>query len=213
MFDSILDAIASSNWTYLLCFGLAFGDVLFPLLPAETAVIAAGVLANTGDLSLGIIIVVSAAGAILGDNTAYWLGRWLKEPVQNRLFSGDKRRHLDRAERGLRDRGGMLIFVGRFIPGGRSAITFGAGVLEYPYRRFLAFDVIAGVLWASYAGLIGYIGGEAFEESPIKGILLALAIAFVVTGLVEGVRWLRRRQIRQAGIGEPASGDDPTRAG
>jgi membrane protein DedA with SNARE-associated domain len=210
VFDSILDAIASSNWTYLLVFGLAFGDVLFPLLPSETAVIAAGVLANTGDLNLAIVIVAAACGAILGDNTAYWIGRRLKTPVQNRLFSGDKRRHLDRAERGLRDRGGTLIFVGRFIPGGRSAITFGAGVLEYRYRRFLFFDVIAGILWACYAALIGYIGGEAFEESPVKGILLALAIAFAFTGLVEGIRWWRRRQVRQAGVVEPVAGDDPS---
>ena len=100
--DSILNAIASSNWTYLLCFGLAFGDVLFPLLPAETAVIAAGVLANTGDLNLGIVIVVSAAGAISwGQHRLLRLGRWLKEPVQNRLFSGNKRRHLDRADEGF----------------------------------------------------------------------------------------------------------------
>ena len=204
MFDLILDAIAGSNWTYLLCFALAFGDVLFPLLPAETAVIAAGALANTGDLSLGIIIVVSAAGAILGDNTAYWLGRWLKGPVQNRLFSGSGATSTAPSVGYEIEVLGTLIFVGRFIPGGRSAITFGAGVLEYPYRRFLFFDVIAGVLWASYAGLIvRVIGGEAFEESPIKGILLALAIAFIATGLVEGVRWLRRRQIRQAGMVEP----------
>jgi membrane protein DedA with SNARE-associated domain len=209
VFDSILDAIANSNWTYALVFGLSFGDVLFPLLPAETSVIAAGVLAASGDLNLALIIVVAAVGAILGDNTAYWIGRLLKGPVQNRLFSGDKRRHLDRAERGLQDRGGTLIFIGRFIPGGRSAVTFGAGVLEYSYPRFLCFDVIAGILWASYAGLIGYIGGEAFEESPVKGILLALAIAFFFAGLLELVRWLRRRQVdKRASVAEPVSGDD-----
>lgn len=210
MFDSILDAVSNSAWTYLICFGLAYGDVLFPVLPSETAVITAGVLANTGDLNLAIIIVVSACGAILGDNTAYWLGRKLKGPVERRLFGGEKRRHLERAERGLRDRGGSLIVIGRFIPGGRSAITFGAGVLHYSYARFLGFDIMAGFLWASYAALIGYIGGKAFEESPFKGILFALAIAFALAAFIEGGRWLRRRQTKQGGVPEPAPGDDPS---
>ena len=209
MFDSILDAVSNSAWTYLICFGLAYGDVLFPVLPSETAVITAGVLANTGNLNLGVIIVVSACGAILGDNTAYWLGRLLKGPVENRLFGGEKRRHLERAERGLQDRGGSLIVIGRFIPGGRSAITFGAGILQYRYARFLGFDVLAGILWATYAALIGYIGGKAFEESPFKGILFALAIAFALAALIEGGRWLKRRQARQGGVAEPAPGDDP----
>jgi membrane-associated protein len=211
VFDSIVNAVSSSSWTYLICFGLAFGDVLFPVLPSETVVITAGVLSNTGDLNLGLVIVCSALGAILGDNTAYWLGRKLKGPVERRLFSGEKRRHLDRAERGLNDRGGSLIIVGRFIPGGRSAVTFGAGVLRYGYGRFLLFDVFAGILWATYAALIGYIGGKAFEDSPGKGILLALAIAFVLAGMFEGGRWWRRRQAGQAGGGrEAAPGDDAT---
>ena len=194
MFNSLLDFISSSGWTYVVCFALALGDVLFPLLPSETAIITAGVLAATGDLSVPLIILCAAVGAICGDNIAYWLGRTLKEWVEAHLFRGEKRRHLDRAERSLGKRGGSLIIVGRFIPGGRSAVTFGAGILHYPWRRFILYDVAAGFAWATYATLIGYFGGKAFEDHPGFGILVALGIAFVIAGLFEGGRWLRRRQ-------------------
>lgn len=193
LLDSLLNWISGSSWTYAAVLGLAFLDVLFPAVPSETAVITAGVLASSGDLDLALVIVCAAVGAILGDNTAYAIGRYLKGFVHDRLFSGKRRRHLDRAERMLDDRGGQLIVIGRFIPGGRSAATFGAGVLDFPWRRFIAFDVLAGVLWGGYAGLVGYVGGRTFEEKPLYGILVALGIAFVVAGLVELVRWLRRR--------------------
>ena len=62
-----------------------------------------------------------------------------------------------------------------------------------PWRRFIVYDVLAGFVWASYAALLGYFGGKAFERQPWKGLVLAFAIALLVTGVVEGVRWLRRR--------------------
>ena len=63
-----------------------------------------------------------------------------------------------------------------------------------PWRRFAIFDAIAGIVWASYAALLGYVGGKQFEEAPWKGLLLALTIAFSVAGAIELVRWLMRRR-------------------
>lgn len=197
MFDSLLDVISNSDWTYGVVFLFAFLDVIFPVVPSETAVITAGVVASSGELSLPLVIVAAAAGACFGDNVAYLLGRLFEDRVLDTLFAGKRRHHLDRAERMLAERGGYLIVIGRFIPGGRTAVTFGAGILRYPWRRFIAFDVVAAVLWASYGALVGYFGGKAFEESPTKGVLLALAIAFGVAGAIELTRWLRRRSARR----------------
>jgi membrane-associated protein len=195
--NSLLDVISSSPWTYAVIFLFAALDVVVPIIPSETAVITAGVLAASGELSIGLIILVAGAGAVLGDNVAYWIGRQLTGFVQRRLFKGEKQRHLDRTERALKERGGSLIVIGRFIPGGRTVVSFGAGILHYPWRRFIAYDLLAGALWATYAGLIGYFGGKAFEDSPLKGILLALGIAFLIAGGIEGIRWLRRRRLAQ----------------
>jgi membrane protein DedA with SNARE-associated domain len=91
-------------------------------------------------------------------------------------------------------RGGELIVIARFIPAGRTVVTLSAGTLEYPYRKFVFFDVLAATIWASYAGLLGYFGGQAFEHQPWKGLLLAFGIAFAVTGTVELVRWYLKRR-------------------
>jgi membrane-associated protein len=210
VFDSLLDVISSSSWTYGVVFLFAFLDVVFPIVPSETALIAAGVLAASGDLEIGLVILAAAVGAVTGDNLGYWLGRSLKDFVRTRLFSGKRRRHLDRAERALQERGGYLIIIGRFIPGGRTAVTFAAGILRFPWPRFIAFDVAAGILWATYGGLIGYFGGKAFEEEPWKGILLALGIAFGVAAAVEAYRYWKRRSRRKR-VGPPATSDGADR--
>jgi membrane-associated protein len=84
--------------------------------------------------------------------------------------------------------------IARFIPAGRTVVTLSCGTLGYPWRRFVLFDAIAATTWALYASLLGYLGGHAFETQPWKGLLLAFAIAFAVTGSVELVRWYRRKR-------------------
>ena len=194
MFDQFTEHISGSPWTYVYLFVVSALDVLIPLVPSEASVIAAGVLAGSGDLILPLVIASAAAGAILGDNVMYAIGRLAGGWVQRKFFSGDRRERLDWAERNLDERGGYLIVVGRFIPGGRSAVTLAAGILEMPWRRFIAFDVAAGLIWGSYAGLLGYFGGKTFEEEPWKGLILAFAIAFGVVVAVEGTRWYLKRR-------------------
>ena len=77
-------------------------------------------------------------------------------------------------------------------------MTLAAGTLEYPWRRFIAFDTLAGFIWASYAACLGYFGGKTFEESPLKGLALAFGLALAVAVTVEGVRWIRRRRAARA---------------
>lgn len=193
MFQSIVDAVSGSAWSYGIVFGVAALDAFFPIVPSETTVIAAGVIAAAGGLHLGLLIPAAAAGAILGDNVSYWIGRTLGERIAERVFTGKRKHHLDRAHRMIEERGGYLIVVARFIPGGRTAATFAAGSLEWSWRRFIVFDVIAGSIWGSYAALLGYFGGKAFKDSPIKGFLVAFGIALAITGGVEVVRWIRKR--------------------
>jgi membrane-associated protein len=204
VFDQFTDYVANaSGWAYAAIFLLAMLDAILPVVPSETSVITAGVLAASGRLSLPLVVVSAAVGAAAGDNLAYLIGRRFGDPVTRRFFSSEKsRQRLDWAQRQLDVRGGQLILVGRFIPGGRTVVTLTAGLLRYPWRRFVALDAVAALIWALYAAALGYFGGRAFEDAAWKGLLLALGVGFAIAGLTEAIRWvLRRRRERQAGLG------------
>src|SRR6266516_2671733 len=184
MFSQFTDVVSNaSGWAYLILLLLAYFDAVIPVVPSETSVITAGVVASQGDLSLPVIIAAAAAGAFLGDNTAYFLGHRYGTRINDRFFSGAKARmRIEWAQRQVTERGGELIAIGRFIPGGRTAVTLSAGTLGVPWRRFVVFDAAAALGWALYAALLGYFGGHAFQEAPWKGLQLALGIAFAVAG-------------------------------
>lgn len=197
MFQRFADSIGGGPGSYAIIFGLAALDVVFPLLPSETAVITAGTLAAEGTLILALVIPVAALGAFVGDNISYFLGRLVGEPVSERLFRGEKgQKRLDWAQNLLDRHGGIVIITARFFPGGRTAATFAAGALEFPYRRFVIFDAIAAIFWASFASLLGYVGGHAFEEEPWKGLLLAFGIGMGLIVVLEGYRRFQERRGR-----------------
>jgi membrane protein DedA with SNARE-associated domain len=66
------------------------------------------------------------------------------------------------------------------------------GIVKYPLRSFTLYDAPAAILWGTYSALIGYVGGSAFEEDPLKGLLLGLGIALAITVLIEASRYVRR---------------------
>lgn len=186
----------SSDWSYLAVFAVAMIDAFFPLVPSETVVITAGVLAGAGDLNLALVILAASSGAIVGDNISYGLGNWLGEHTVKRWFKGEKSQAgFAWAERQLAQRGTYIIVVARFIPGGRTATTFSAGYIQsFPYRRFIAADVLAGLIWGTYAACLGYFGGKTFEKQPWKGLILAFVVAVAIAGIVELVRHRRERR-------------------
>jgi membrane-associated protein len=197
MFDWLTDAVTASPITYLVVAVAAGGDVLFPLIPSETIVITAGVLAAHGALSIWLIVPLAAVGAFAGDNASYWLGRKVGDPLARRLFGGERSRaRLEWAERAIRRHGPLLVLVGRFVPGGRTASTFAAGMLELRYARFALADAVAVVLWAAYAALLGYLGGSTFRDSLWKPLAVSLGIAALVGLATEVWRRVQRRRGR-----------------
>jgi membrane protein DedA with SNARE-associated domain len=203
VFDWLTHEVSQSALTYPVLSFAAAADVLFPLIPSETIVITASVLAAQGELLIWIIVPAVALGAFVGDNLCYWLGRRIGDPIADRVFDGDEgQARLKWAEEALRRRGAILIGIGRFIPGGRTATTFAAGTLEMPYRQFLAADAVAASLWALYVSMLGYLGGETFKDS----LWLPLAASFVAAMAVGcGFEIWRRLQSRR---GKDILGDD-----
>jgi membrane-associated protein len=196
MFQSALDLISHSPEAYLIVFALALGDGVFPAFPSETALIVGGLMSVTGDLSLGWVIGAGAAGAFVGDGVSYSLGRFVGRPVQERFFDGVRaRRVLAWAEQQLGERGGLVVIAGRYVPGGRTAVTFTAGLTHYSYPRFAAYDAVAAITWATYASLLGYLGGQFFHDHVWAALLLAFGIAASVTVGVAVVRRFRARRV------------------
>jgi membrane-associated protein len=162
-------------------------------LPSETAAIVCGIQAARGKLSLELVLLLAAAGAFVGDNLSYCGGRFLGRPLQRRFFAGEKAsQRVQRAEHFLETRGSYVLVVARFIPGGRTATTFTAGLVGLPWlRRFVPYIFIAAILWSAYAVLLGYLGGRTFRQQPIYAVLLAFGIAGLITLAVEVARRVR----------------------
>ncbi|TQJ26051.1 membrane protein DedA with SNARE-associated domain [Micromonospora sp. A202] len=202
----LLHETMSSPWVYLAIFAIAVLDGFFPVVPSETAVITAGVFAASGAPYLPAVILVAAAGALVGDHVSYAIGRGGGARLLDRLPpDGRRRAAIDWARRGIATRGGLILTVARYVPGGRTAVTLTMGAVHYPRRRFLAFDALAAGSWGLYSALVGYVGGLAFEQDPLRGLVLGLGLALTVTLIVEVVRWLRnrRRSARPAPVTAP----------
>jgi membrane-associated protein len=206
-----LDVLADmAALAYLLVLALAAFDVVVPVLPSESAVILGGVLAWQGRLHPVPLILAAAAGAIAGDHLSYAIGRWTQRGRPQPHRRGDRR--MGKAERlqvwaarQLDRRGPALLIVARFIPGGRTASTFMSGRTAYPLSRFTPPVVAAGVLWASFATMLGYVGGQTFHEQTLlaTGLGMLLALGFAV--LVELV--VSRLERRRGRVAEVAAGD------
>ncbi|HEY3181478.1 MAG TPA: DedA family protein [Gaiellaceae bacterium] len=194
MFDSIFHLLSDSPQAYFILLGVCAGDAVLPALPSESAVILAGILSVVGDLSLEWVLAVAALGAFIGDNMSYAIGRFVGQPVRRRFFDGERGRSAVEWARGqLKRRGGTLVLVARFIPGGRTATTFTCGLTHFSWPRFAAFAALAAVLWALYGGLLGYFGGRMFHDRPWLALLVAFGIAFGLTIGIESVRRVRER--------------------
>jgi len=205
-FDSLQ---VDSALSYLIAFVIPALDAVFPVLPSESAIIALGVAtAGSADPRIALLIGCAAAGAFVGDNLSYLLGRRFGPAVQRRFFAtpkGAKARAW--AERSLDKYGTQLIVVCRFIPGGRTAVTLTCGLTGYPRRRFAAATALAAVIWALYAFFIGRIGGQAFEDNPWAGLVIAFGASIAISAVIEVIRRLLSRRRRRA-----AAGATPTEA-
>ena len=192
MIHSAYELLSQSPEAYLIVFAFAIADAVIPAVPSETALITAGLLCVVGELTLGWVILAGASGAFIGDGISYALGRYVGRPVQERFLDGQRARAAFEWAKGqFRLRGGLVIIVGRYVPGGRTAVTFTGGVIHFPYPRFAAFDAAAAIAWATYAAVLGYLGGRFFEHHAWLALLVALGLAALVTLAVEGVRRLR----------------------
>jgi len=185
---------SSSPWFYLVIFTIAVLDSVLPIVPSETLVIIGGVTAGTGELSIAVVVACAAAGAFVGDNLSYFLGREASDWVVKRRTRTEKgAKQLANIVEQIHDRGGLLLITARFIPGGRTLLTLSCGVTRQPRRWFIGWAIAAASIWSLYASLLGFIGGKSFADNHTKAFLIAFTSAFSITVLIEVIRAILHR--------------------
>lgn len=201
---SAVEEFVATPWVYLALFAIAKLDGFFPVVPSETLVITLGVFAaSNAEPNIVFVVLVAAIGAFAGDHVSYLIGRKSGPRIMARVKPGSRaQKAYDRVGELLRKRGGLVLVSARYIPGGRTAATLTTGATKYPLRNFSRYDAIAALSWATYSALIGYIGGAAFKDSPLRGLLMGLGLALTITVVHEGLRAIHeRRQRRRHGRG------------
>jgi len=189
LIDSLSQLVTDSPLTYLLIFGLVAFDVIIPILPSESIVTAAAVLAGQGQLDIVWVLMAAGLGAFVGDDVAYWIGRAAGRPLIEKVLRGRTDR-LEDVERQFQIRGGAFIIVGRFIPGGRTVVAIGAGVLHFDWLKFIAYDFVAVVIWALLAAIPGYIGGVVVQDKPWLALVIGFGLSMLVAmGMLLFQRW------------------------
>jgi membrane-associated protein len=191
-----------SGWlAYGVVAALVFGETAVFLgfvLPGETAVVLGGVLASRGHISLWLLIVVVVATAVAGPLVGYEIGRRMGD----RLFSARLLSRIpggvDRTRTVLRERGGVGVLIGRFVAVLRALVPAAAGAAQVPYRTFLVYNLIGGVIWGVGYSLLGYLAGSAYTVIERRvGVGLAVAIAVVVIAALAA--WAMRRHRERVG--------------
>ncbi len=194
---SITDFIEQhSRWALLLMFVLLFLESFGLPVPGETALIACGVLASQGALSIQWVIGIAIAAAIIGDNVGYWVAREGGRPLLSRyrLTRDYAERYLPRAERFFAKHGGKAVFFGRFIAVLRVTAAWTAGLSRMNPWRFFAWNAAGGIVWATGVGLIAYYLGEAAANAISRYGLYAAGGALILALI--GLLIVRRAQKR-----------------
>jgi membrane-associated protein len=181
------------TWTYALLFAIVFmetGLVVTPFLPGDSLLFAAGSFAALGALDVRLLFALLVFAAVLGDNLNYAIGRYLGPKVfhyeRSRFFNPD---HLRKTHGFYEKYGVKTIIIARFVPIVRTFSPFVAGVGAMSYPRFLAFDVVGGILWVGICVFAGYFFGNLpVVKQNFTLVILAIILVSILPAVFEFLR-------------------------
>ncbi|MBB5916112.1 membrane protein DedA with SNARE-associated domain [Nocardia transvalensis] len=201
-------------WVYLVVTALVFAeDAIFVgfVIPGETAAVLGGVAASQGHVLLWAMIAVVIAAAIVGDSVGYEVGKHVGPRLLGASILDRHRGRLDRAQDFLARRGGWAVFLGRFTAFFRAVMPALAGTSRMPYRRFLAFNAVGGIVWGATFVTLGFVAGQSYEavaKTVGRGMAIAVVAIIVIALIVWKVR--ERRHDRTLEV-EYQAAHDPDR--
>jgi len=185
------------TYVYAILFAIIFcetGLVITPFLPGDSLLFVAGTLAATGHMDVHTLFAVLCCASFLGDNTNYWVGRFVGPRVfrstQSRLLN---RTHLEKTHRFYEKHGGKTIVIARFMPIVRTFAPLVAGVGRMEYRSFLTYNVVGGLLWIWSMLLTGWVLARTVPgvAKHVEKIILLVVFLSILPGIIA---WLKERK-------------------
>jgi membrane-associated protein len=197
----------SSGLVYAVVAALVFGEAaLFIgfILPGETAVIVAGVVASQGRVNIVALCAIVVVAAIVGDSVGYEVGqrygvRLMQLPILRKRHAA-----LERALDGLNRRGPTYVFIGRFTAFLRAVMPGLAGMSDLSYQRFLVANALGALAWGVSFTLLGYYAGNALTSIErdsgwaATGLLVVVVVALIVVHFVRHRNTQRREALWRA---------------
>jgi membrane-associated protein len=168
------------SFGYLLVFGIVFAEtglLIGFLLPGDSLLFMAGLVASKGHLNIGILILLLCVAAIVGDTVGYMIGRKagpvLFSRPNSRLF---KRKHLDSAHAFYEKHGPKTIILARFVPIVRTFAPTVAGAAGMAYRQFIFYNVVGGIAWVCSMCLLGYFLGNVIPAKHLDKAVIVIIL-------------------------------------
>ncbi len=180
-------ALFQAHGYWIVFFGVMLENAGLPV-PGETILLAAGFFASQGTFALETVIGIATLGAITGDNGSYWIGRKLGRDLLLRygkyiLLTGKR---FNRIEAFFHKHGDKTVLVARFLSGFRVFTALFAGATHMRWPRFLLFNILGAVLWATTIALLGYFFGKNWgllmhwlDRTSLTLLVLALALLWI----------------------------------
>jgi membrane protein DedA with SNARE-associated domain len=206
MFEWVTNMVAAGG--YAGVFALMVLENLFPPIPSELIMAAAGFAAARGELSLVLLLVAAVGGTLAGNIVWYELGRWLGierfRPLVARFgkWFAVEEEDLDRATDMLKRWGPFAICIGRMFPGVRTLISVPAGMVEIPRSVFYLWTGLGSTVWLTFLALAGYFLEEHYDKverwvEPLAWVVVGMAVGGYAAHLVFAFRRSQRRRRQQ----------------
>lgn len=202
--------IGLGPWVLVGVIAIVFVEsgVLFPILPGDSLIFAAGLLHDQLGLHLWVLIAGILVAAFLGAQVGYWLGR----TYGRRLFKPDARilkvEYLTQAEKFFAKYGGRALVIGRFVPIVRTFVPLAAGIARIPYWRFISYNMLGALIWGvgvTWAG--SALGGVDWVHDNLSVIILLIIFVSVLPMVFEYLmaRFRRRRDAENEAAKHPGN--------
>src|SRR5205809_3476862 len=177
-------------------FGVMLENAGIPV-PGETILLIAGYFASTGEFHLGLVMLIAASGAVVGDNIGFAIGHHYGRGVLLRFgrFILLTPKRVERMEKYFERHGNKTILVARFITGLRVFAALFAGASKMPWRVFVVYNIAGAILWSVVITMLGYLFGQSLPLL-VKWVGRSGTILLIAVLVIGVVAWRIRKHRR-----------------